>query len=241
MICWHQRWVSQGDWLESVGRKRWTKKILMVRRYSTWHVNGWNEEASWTGCKGYRAGPVKWVLPGKNTILVWWFQCPLWHLCGCIAKIRVMEGLQAQRFQLDRRGMNSHYNDKSKYLEDHLIISVSDAVTIAPHQAVHVRRSTNSITLLCVCAFKLCDSLVHWVQASPFHQNCCVACSPEFDCPMPNWQYSNCQDLKLIPDPRCLTDKTIRATNITLIFNSVIIGEFFEKILAFMEKMPWHP
>ncbi len=54
----------------------------------------------------------------KGAILVRLFRCPLRHLCGFLAGIRIMEG--ADWMQLDwcgKHNANSHDEDKSKYLK----------------------------------------------------------------------------------------------------------------------------
>ncbi len=91
--------------------------------------------------KQFRAYKVQ-----KGLILIRLFRCPLHHRCKCKAGIRIMEGPDwIQLESLDRCGehnVNSHDDDKSKFLKHEQIVAVADAVTVAPQQsASQLRRN----------------------------------------------------------------------------------------------------
>jgi hypothetical protein len=71
----------------------------------------------------------------KGVIPVRLSRCPL---CGCLAGIRIMEGMQLDC--CGKHNANGHDEDKSKYRRYGQIVAVTDAVTIAPQQSAEQLR-----------------------------------------------------------------------------------------------------
>ena len=69
------------------------------------------------------------------------YRCPMNYRCGCEARIRIIIGHDF--IQLERHGVhdvNSHVEDRSKFLKHDQIIAVSEAVTIAPNLSAAILR-----------------------------------------------------------------------------------------------------
>ena len=69
------------------------------------------------------------------------YKCPMCYRCGCNARIRIKTGPDFT--QIEKHGkhnVNSHDEDKSKYLKHDQIVAVSDAVTVAPNLSAAVLR-----------------------------------------------------------------------------------------------------
>ena len=68
-------------------------------------------------------------------------KCPMCYRCGCDARIRITTGPEFT--QIEKHGehhVNSHDEDRSKYLKHDQIIAVANAVTVAPNLSAAVLR-----------------------------------------------------------------------------------------------------